>query len=99
MLLGWLPARIQLLSPVRVFSKYDEGTSFVRLWQKIEDLEPTIIVIQTTAAEVGTYNNAKTVMGPAGHPDGYNHQVFKLAHLWSRNSGYLDLAGTTGMQS
>jgi len=47
-----IPTRYQLSSFTLLFSMSDEGTSFNRLWSKIDDSEPTILLIRTSNDDV-----------------------------------------------
>ncbi|VDK66582.1 unnamed protein product, partial [Onchocerca ochengi] len=47
-----LPEKYQLRTPMLVYHLYDDGTSFYRLWMKIDEAESTLIVIKTDKNEV-----------------------------------------------
>jgi len=52
----WLPTRYQLFAPSKLFSTEEDGRSFTRLWSKIDDYYPTIIVVKTSDGEIfGAY--------------------------------------------
>jgi len=55
----WLPSRYQLFTPTKLFSTEEDGRSFTRLWSKIDDYYPTIIIVKTINNEIfGTYCSA-----------------------------------------
>uniref|UniRef100_A0A2K6VY46 TLDc domain-containing protein n=1 Tax=Onchocerca volvulus TaxID=6282 RepID=A0A2K6VY46_ONCVO len=47
-----LPEKYQLRTPMLVYHLCDDGTSFYRLWMKIDEAESTLIVIKTDKNEV-----------------------------------------------
>jgi len=52
MVLSWTPVRYHLSRPIRLFASVDDGISFHSFWTKIDEYEPTILVIRTTKKEV-----------------------------------------------
>ncbi|VDO66969.1 unnamed protein product [Onchocerca flexuosa] len=47
-----LPEKYQLRTPMLVYNLSDDGTSFYRLWMKIDEAESTLIIIKTDKNEV-----------------------------------------------
>ncbi|XP_003374599.1 TLD family protein [Trichinella spiralis] len=52
LLISWIPTRYHLVTPQKLFSASEDGRSFTRLWTKIENFYPTVILIQTTWKQV-----------------------------------------------
>ncbi|CAG9536492.1 unnamed protein product [Cercopithifilaria johnstoni] len=47
-----LPEKYQLITPTLIYHLYDDGTSFYRLWTKIDEAESTLLIIKTGKSEV-----------------------------------------------
>ncbi|WAR28276.1 SKY-like protein, partial [Mya arenaria] len=47
----WLPTRYAVCQPELLFTTEEHGTSLVTLYQRVENYQPTIIVIKTTKDE------------------------------------------------
>ncbi|XP_076363750.1 GTPase-activating protein skywalker-like isoform X5 [Tachypleus tridentatus] len=53
---GWLPARITMSQPIVIFSTNEHGSSLISFFMKVEEWEPTVLVIKADNDEVfGAY--------------------------------------------
>ncbi|XP_060604259.1 GTPase-activating protein skywalker-like isoform X2 [Ruditapes philippinarum] len=51
-ILKWIPTRYAICQPELLYTSEEHGTSLVTLYQRVENYQPTIIVIKTTQDEV-----------------------------------------------
>ncbi|KAL4220410.1 hypothetical protein ACF0H5_020813 [Mactra antiquata] len=51
-LLTWLPTRYAICQPELLYTSEEHGTSLVTLYQRVENYQPTVIIIKTTNDEV-----------------------------------------------
>ncbi|VDM12100.1 unnamed protein product, partial [Wuchereria bancrofti] len=51
-LMCYLPEKYQLKTPMLIYHLCDDGTSFYRLWTKIDEAESTLLIIKTDKSEV-----------------------------------------------
>ncbi|XP_053404919.1 GTPase-activating protein skywalker-like [Mercenaria mercenaria] len=51
-ILKWIPTRYAICQPELLYTSEEHGTSLVTLYQRVENHQPTIIVIKTTQDEV-----------------------------------------------
>nr|CDP95451.1 BMA-TBC-7, isoform c [Brugia malayi] len=51
-LMCYLPEKYQLKTPMLIYHLCDDGTSFYRLWTKIDEAESTLLIIKTDKSEI-----------------------------------------------
>ncbi|VDK69760.1 unnamed protein product [Litomosoides sigmodontis] len=51
-LMCYLPEKYQLITPMLIYHLCDDGTSFYRLWTKIDKAESTLLIIKTGKSEI-----------------------------------------------